>query len=152
MPEANFERVDVAARLYSVVQLFANNYEQIHIEYLGEEKEIFVYADPEQLVQVFNNLLKNALQAIPQQKQGEIQVGLQQKAKQVKISITDNGAGIAEEVHDKLFAPNFTTKTAGMGLGLAIAKNIIELSGGTITFSTKLNKGTTFTVTLPKAD
>ena len=152
MPEANFERVDVAARLYSVVQLFANNYEQIHIEYLGDEKEVFVYADPEQLVQVFNNLLKNALQAIPQQKQGEIQVRLQQKTKQVLISVTDNGAGIAEEVHDKLFAPNFTTKTAGMGLGLAIAKNIIELSGGTITFSTKLNKGTTFTVTLPKAD
>ena len=152
MPEANFERVDIAARLYSVAQLFANNYEHIIMDYHGAEKDIFVYADPEQLVQVFNNLLKNAIQAIPNERSGKIQVNLQQKAQQVVIDITDNGVGILDEAHDKLFAPNFTTKTTGMGLGLAISKNIIELSGGTITFSTRLNKGTTFTVKLLKAD
>jgi len=152
MPEANFEHVDIAARLYSVVQLFANNYDQIQIDYQGPEKEVYVYADPEQLVQVFNNLLKNAIQAIPNKRLGKILVKLQQDTTQVIIDITDNGVGIVDEAHDKLFAPNFTTKTTGMGLGLAISKNIIELSGGTISFSTKLNKGTTFTVTLPKED
>ncbi|HEY5592659.1 MAG TPA: ATP-binding protein [Paludibacter sp.] len=152
MPEAKFERVDIASRLYSVFQLFANNYEQIRMNYQGVKKDIFVYADPEQLVQVFNNLLKNAIQAVPSERVGKIKIIIQQKAEQVIVDITDNGVGIVDEVHDKLFAPNFTTKTTGMGLGLAIAKNIIELSGGTITFSTKLNKGTTFTVTLPKAD
>ena len=152
MPEANFERVDIAARLYSVVQLFVNNNEQIQIEYRGQEKEVFVYADPEQLVQVFNNLLKNAIQAIPDDRDGVIKVNLWQEAERIIIEITDNGIGIENELHDKLFMPNFTTKSYGMGLGLAIAKNIIEQSGGTISFASNLNEGTTFRVILPKAE
>jgi two-component system, NtrC family, nitrogen regulation sensor histidine kinase NtrY len=150
MPEANFERVDIASKIYSVVQLFANNNEHIQIYYEGVKHGVFVYADPEQLVQVFNNLIKNAIQAIPDDRNGEIRITLVEHQKQAIITITDNGAGIETEIHDKLFVPNFTTKNTGMGLGLAIAKNIIELSGGTITFSTKLHDGTTFKVTLPK--
>jgi len=151
MPEANFERVDIASKLYSVVQLFANNNEQIEMKYEGPESEVFVYADPEQLVQVFNNLIKNAIQAIPSDRTGEVLVTLQAD-QQIAISVTDNGAGIEPDIQSKLFIPNFTTKNTGMGLGLAIAKNIIELSGGTISFSTELNRGTTFTVVLPKAE
>jgi len=151
MPEANFERVDIASKLYSVVQLFANNNEQIEMKYEGPESEVFVYADPEQLVQVFNNLIKNAIQAIPSDQAGEVLVTLKTD-QQIVISVTDNGAGIEPDIQSKLFIPNFTTKNTGMGLGLAIAKNIIELSGGTISFSTELNRGTTFTVILPKAE
>jgi len=150
MPEANFERVDIAAKIYSVVQLFANNNEHIEIYYEGVENGIFVYADPEQLVQVFNNLIKNAIQAIPTERNGEIRVVLIQQYGQIIITVSDNGSGIEPEIHDKLFVPNFTTKNTGMGLGLAIAKNIIELSGGTITFDTQLDKGTTFKLTLPE--
>jgi signal transduction histidine kinase len=150
MPEANFERVDIAARLFSVVQLFVNNNEQIRIDFNGEEKDVFVYADPEQLVQVFNNLLKNALQAIPDNMDGEINVNLKSESSRIIIEISDNGSGIGDELHDKLFVPNFTTKNTGMGLGLAISKNIIELSGGTISFTSNLNEGTTFIVTLPR--
>jgi two-component system nitrogen regulation sensor histidine kinase NtrY len=152
MPEANFERVDIAARLHSAVQLFMNSNDEIHIKYIGHKKDIFVYADPEQLVQVFNNLIKNAIQAIPDNREGEVEVNLEQEAEQVIINITDNGIGIDHQVHDKLFAPNFTTKSTGMGLGLAIAKNIIELSGGTISFTSTLDEGTTFCITLPKAE
>jgi signal transduction histidine kinase len=152
MPEANFKSVDIAARLVSVVQLFAGNNEQIELNYQGPEKDIYVYADQEQLVQVFNNLFKNAIQAIPYQRKGKIQVILQAVEEQVIIDVTDNGTGIADEAHDKLFAPNFTTKTTGMGLGLAIAKEIIELSGGTISFTTRPDEGTTFTIILQKAD
>jgi nitrogen fixation/metabolism regulation signal transduction histidine kinase len=152
MPEANFEKVDVVARLRSVVQLFANNNEKIKIQYNGLEKKVFVYADPEQLVQVLNNLLKNAIQAIPDEKNGIVSINLKTQRNQVLISIRDNGTGIHEEIKDKLFAPNFTTKNTGMGLGLAIAKNIVELSGGTISFETELKKGTTFTIVLPLAD
>ena len=135
-----------------MVQLFVNNNEQIQIEYRGQEKEVFVYADPEQLVQVFNNLLKNAIQAIPDDRDGVIKVNLWQEAERIIIEITDNGIGIENELHDKLFMPNFTTKSYGMGLGLAIAKNIIEQSGGTISFASNLNEGTTFRVILPKAE
>jgi len=152
MPEANFERVDIAARLYSVVQLFVNNNEQIKIEYLGEERGVFVYADPEQLVQVFNNLLKNAIQAIPEDRAGEITVNLQANSSQIIIDIKDNGIGIDDELRNKLFVPNFTTKNTGMGLGLAISKNIIELSGGTISFTSNLDQGTIFQITLPTAE
>ncbi len=152
MPEANFERVDIAAKINSVVQLFANNYEHVNIEYQGCEQGVFVSADPEQLVQVFNNLLKNAIQAIPSERDGNIQTRLKQTKTDIQIEVTDNGMGIAGDVHEKLFVPNFTTKTTGMGLGLAIAKNIIELSNGTISFVSEVNVGTTFTVTLPKAD
>jgi len=151
MPEANFERVDIAARLNSVVQLFVNSNDQIQINYTGEEKEIFVYADPEQLVQVFNNLLKNAIQAIPENRIGEINVDLQTDSERIYIEIKDNGIGIENDLYDKLFVPNFTTKNTGMGLGLAIAKNIIELSGGSISFTSTLDEGTIFSIKLPKA-
>jgi len=151
MPEANFEKMDIASKLFSVVQLFMNNFEHIQIDYRGKENSVFVYADPEQMVQVFNNLLKNAIQAIPEERNGEIQIHLNEVNEDVIIKITDNGIGIENDIQDKLFVPNFTTKSTGMGLGLAIAKNIIELSGGTITFTTTLNESTTFTITLPKA-
>ncbi|MDD4992764.1 MAG: ATP-binding protein [Paludibacter sp.] len=151
MPEANFERVDIAARLHSAVQLFSNNNEDIQITYLGPKKDVFVYADPEQLVQVFNNLIKNAIQAIPDNREGEIEVKLNEDIDQIVILIIDNGVGIDNEVQDKLFVPNFTTKSTGMGLGLAIAKNIIEISGGTISFNSAVDEGTTFSITLPKA-
>jgi len=152
MPEANFELTDVALKLNSVLHLFTNNNEQIEIKYDGVENKVFVFADPEQLVQVFNNLLKNAIQAIPENRMGLIEVKLHTVDKQVIISVIDNGVGIKEELHNKLFAPNFTTKTTGMGLGLAISKNIVELSGGTISYESRYNEGTTFTVTLPKAN
>jgi nitrogen fixation/metabolism regulation signal transduction histidine kinase len=152
MPEANFERVDIASRLYSVVQLFISSNEELEFIYSGTKKDIFVYADPEQLVQVFNNLLKNAIQAIPEDKIGQINVLLTDTGSHVKIEIQDNGTGVDHELYDKLFVPNFTTKNTGMGLGLAITKNIIEISGGTISFSSEKGSGTTFTVNLPKAE
>ncbi len=67
----------------------------------------------------------------------------------VEVRVKDNGKGIAPEMKEKLFRPNFTTKTSGMGLGLAIVKNIIESSGGSITYNTEENKGTTFIINLP---
>jgi len=152
MPEASFEKVDIAARLFSVVQLFMNNFEHIQIEYKGKEKDVFVYADPEQLVQVFNNLMKNAIQSIPDERAGEILISLQNNNEGINIDIKDNGVGIKSDIQDKLFVPNFTTKSTGMGLGLAIAKNIIELSGGTISFTTIVDETTTFTIKLPKAE
>ncbi|MFM2290455.1 MAG: hypothetical protein RIS29_268 [Bacteroidota bacterium] len=152
MPEANFERVDIASRLYSVVQLFISSNEELEFIYSGTKKDIFVYADPEQLVQVFNNLLKNAIQAIPEDKLGQINVLLTDTGSHVKIEIQDNGTGVDHELYDKLFVPNFTTKNTGMGLGLAITKNIIEISGGAISFSSEKGSGTTFTVNLPKAE
>ena len=68
----------------------------------------------------------------------------------VVITVSDNGSGVLEENKDKVFEPKFTTKTSGMGLGLAMVKNIVETYKGTITFVSEKNKGTTFKVTFPK--
>ena len=67
----------------------------------------------------------------------------------VRVTFSDNGKGIPEEIKDKLFQPNFTTKSAGMGMGLAISYNIVRSLGGKIWYDTVLNKGTTFFVELP---
>ena len=64
-------------------------------------------------------------------------------------SIRDNGNGIPDDVLDKIFMPNFTTKTAGMGLGLAMVKNIVETINGRIWFETKNNIGSVFYLSLP---
>jgi len=69
---------------------------------------------------------------------------------QVVIEVEDNGIGIKEDDASKIFDPKFTTKSSGMGLGLPMVKNIIEAYNGTITFQSKYDEGTVFTVTLPK--
>jgi signal transduction histidine kinase len=110
-----------------------------------------VIADKEQLLRVFNNLIKNAIQAIPEDKEGLIVLGIKRTQTSFIASVSDNGNGIPEELHDKIFIPNFTTKTSGMGLGLAIVKSIVDSSGGTIWFETKEDEGSVFYVELPIA-
>ena len=92
-PEAHFTKVDVAAKLYSVVQLFKHNNEQVQISFEGESKDITVLADPEQRTQVFNNLLKNAIQSVTSDKAGLIKVRINKTDKEVVIEIEDNGMG-----------------------------------------------------------
>jgi len=116
---------------------------------LHQNKRVNVFADKEQLLQVFNNLIKNAIQAIPDNVEGLIKIELFTSENTVKVKVADNGKGISDELKDKLFTPNFTTKTSGMGLGLTIAKNIVENANGTIWFETEIGKGTTFFVELP---
>jgi signal transduction histidine kinase len=149
LPEVAPAQVDIAAKLYQVITLFRNNSEHVPIRYVGAEQGVMGIADGEQIGQVFNNLLKNALQAISGRKNGDIIVMLKELPEELEISISDNGGGIPEDVQEKVFMPNFTTKSTGAGLGLAISKNIVEAGGGTITFSTT-RKGTTFYVRIRK--
>jgi len=98
------------------------------------------------LNRVFINIIKNATQSIPADKEGVIAVSATVSNQRVEVEITDNGMGIASEIHDRLFEPNFTTKSGGSGLGLAIVKNIVESFNGNIWFTTEEGKGTTFFV------
>lgn len=84
-----------------------------------------------------------------QDRQGNIQISLHEKADKAILSVADNGNGISAEIREKVFYPNFTTKSSGMGLGLAMCKNIVESANGVIYFSTTENQGTTFFVELP---
>lgn len=133
----------------SVVRLFENSEEaKVFISKMPDSL-IPVFVDQKQIERVFINLIKNALQAIPEEREGIIDVSVVKQGKYVLVSVTDNGSGIPLESQEKMFRPNFTTKNSGMGLGLAIVKNIIEGEGGTISFETKIDEGTTFHVDLP---
>ena len=146
-PEVVTTEVDIAEKLSNVITLQRENDEQIPIRYVGPDSGIIVRADKEQISQVFVNILRNALQASPT----DIIVVLNAaySDREVQISISDDGTGIPEDIQPRIFRPNFTTKSNGNGLGLAISKHIIEGSGGHISFETS-NKGTTFFLVLKK--
>lgn len=147
MPESKPEVVDLTERAGVAVDLFVDT-PNIKVD-LIENESILVYADREQLKQVFNNLIKNAIQSIPQNQKGTVTVSIQRDNGFARVQISDNGKGIPEDSRSKLFEPNFTTKSSGMGLGLAITKNIVQNSGGDIWFETVENEGTSFFFTLP---
>lgn len=153
-PEVVTTEVDVAEKLSHVITLQRENDEQIPIRYVGADSGVIGYADREQISQVFVNIIRNAIQAMTgdgTRVTGDIIVTLNPlySEKEMQISISDNGPGIPADVQEKIFRPNFTTKSNGNGLGLAISKRIVEGSGGRIEFATS-DKGTTFFVYLRK--
>ena len=146
-PEVVTTEVDVAEKLSNVITLQRANDEQIPIRYVGADSGVIVFADQEQISQVFVNIIRNAIQASPT----DIIVMLNTSFsdREVQISISDDGCGIPEDIQHRIFMPNFTTKSNGNGLGLAISKHIVEASGGRISFETS-TKGTTFFIYLKK--
>ncbi|MCK5137374.1 MAG: hypothetical protein KAR19_16440 [Bacteroidales bacterium] len=150
MPKAKNEKINLVSKLKNLLQLFENSEKaQISLD-LGNFKKVYVYADKEQLMRVFINLLKNGLQSIPDGSKGIIEIRLEVDASETaRVTVKDNGKGIPAEIKDKLFHPNFTTKSAGMGMGLAISYNIVRSLGGRIWYDTVIDKGTTFCVELP---
>ena len=149
IPDVQVSDVDVAEKLSSAIALFTHNDSDTAVRYIGPDNGVTARADREQITEVFTNILKNALQALEGQEDGEVIVVLKDGAEEVSISVSDNGPGIAEDIRDRIFMPNFTTKSTGTGLGLAISKNIVEGSGGKISFETS-EKGTKFLVCLKK--
>ncbi len=149
MPKARSEKVDIKDRIIQSAQLY-KECTFAHVTYNFNHKEaIYVKADNERMLQVFNNLIKNAIQSIPRNGQGIISIHLTQSEQSVVVEVKDNGTGIDPEMANKLFQPNFTTKSSGTGLGLAIVKNIVEEFGGAIWFQSEANQGTSFFVSLP---
>jgi len=149
MPAVHLEKVDIIERIKRST-LFFEEYNKLSLNInIPKNKKIFVYVDKEKMLRVFNNILKNAIQSIPENKMGKITINLAESYESVVVEILDNGIGISPDMEDKLFEPNFTTKTSGTGLGLAIVKNIIEEFGGAIWYISTINKGTSFFISLP---
>ncbi|QLE01272.1 GHKL domain-containing protein [Galbibacter sp. BG1] len=146
MPAQQNETLNVI----EVVKLSVDIFNEDYIRFITDEKEIIAKLDRTQLIRVITNLVKNAIQAIPEDRDPKIVVNVYSEKDKVKISIADNGVGIAEENQEKIFEPKFTTKTSGMGLGLGMVKNIVETYKGHICLSSVLDKGTVFTVSFPK--
>ncbi len=121
---------------------------------LGEDLPPLM-TDPSQIEQVFINMISNAVQAmtsshlVEARDGGSLKISTRAEQGFVVAEFQDDGCGISEENLGKLFEPLFTTKTKGIGLGLAVSKRIIEAHGGTIEVKSEVGKGTTFAVKLP---
>ena len=149
MPTINDELIELNEKLREVILLFENmSNVEVSINVLSDGL-IRVMADKDQLGRAIINLVKNGIQAIPRDRKGTILVELFKDDVWAYISITDNGVGIPVDLQDKLFEPSFTTKSSGMGLGLAIAKKIVENFKGEIWFQSTRDVQTTFFIKLP---
>ncbi len=147
MSAANETVLDLNEVAKSAVELFSGE-PNVDIS-LNTSSPLTVKADREHLLRVFNNLIKNALQSIPEGRRGKIDVILRSEGNEAIAEVRDNGSGIPEEARERIFTPSFTTKTSGMGLGLAMVKRMVEQAGGRVWFETRINECTSFFVALP---
>ncbi len=106
-----------------------------------------VLVDPDQMMRVFENLITNATEAMPEG--GRLEIESEKTNNSLKITFRDTGVGIPKKNLRKLFTPLFTTKAKGVGMGLAICKRIVNAHGGTINIKSKEGKGTLVTVNIP---
>ncbi len=113
------------------------------------KNKYWVYIDKTQWIRVFNNLIKNSIQAANNRKEVNINISLSEKDDILIIKIKDNGKGIPENKRDMIFVPKFTTKTKGAGLGLAMVKNIVNNSDGNIRLESSNENGSVFIIELP---
>jgi signal transduction histidine kinase len=113
------------------------------------QQHILVLGNKDNFISIFNNLFRNATQAVDQVEHPIIKLHLSISANKLLIKFEDNGIGIPEAIQSNIFEPSFTTKNSGMGLGLAIVKNNLLPIDGEIWFQSSPNKGTTFFVLLP---
>jgi signal transduction histidine kinase len=149
MPQALNEVFLINDVLASVHDLFRKR-EDMDIQLQVPINDLYVFADKSQIIRVLNNVVKNAIQSIPKSRRGLIHIKLNYTEEFVIISIHDNGVGIDDHMREKVFYPNFTTKSSGMGLGLAICADIIQSFDGRIYFETEKGVGTTFFIELPR--
>ena len=134
--------------LEHLITLYSAN-EEVEVITSLASFEILIEADKTQINRLFTNLLQNAVQAVPEFKKPVIEIASELIEDKVLITIKDNGNGIPESMISKIFTPNFTTKSSGTGLGLAMCKGIVEKINGRIWFETKENAWTVFYVEIP---
>jgi two-component system nitrogen regulation sensor histidine kinase NtrY len=142
------EVFDVNDVLNSLIDLYRAN-ERLDITFNHPDQKALISADRSQINRLFTNLFQNAVEASDGQAVIKICIEEMINANKLQIDISDRGNGIAEEKRPKIFTPNFTTKTSGTGLGLAMCKGIVEKANGRIWFDTEVGQGTTFHVLLP---
>ena len=149
MPVTKNEKIELIKILKNSIDIF-KDYKKYSIElkYSGT-KNYYVLGDKNQMLRVFNNLIKNSIQAMSRKDSGNIDIEISSSEKEHIIKITDDGHGITEEQAGRIFSPSFTTRSSGTGLGLAIVKSIITEANGKISFTSEEGKGTTFEIRLP---
>lgn len=145
------EVLDLHEMLSSLTSLY-KTMENVLFKWVPVHGKILIYADKTQVNRLFTNLLQNAVEACHDRTTSIISLQEELIFGRILIKINDNGEGIPEQMQSKIFIPNFTTKSSGTGLGLAMSKTIVEQAKGRIWFETTENVGTTFYVELPLYD
>ena len=145
MPIQKGEKTNIVLAIKLALEIFKEE----NILFKSDSEKIIVEIDKPQIVRIITNLIKNSIHACQNVKVPELRVSIIKKIDIVEIKVKDNGHGIPKELISNIFEPNFTTKSGGMGLGLGMVKNLVMSYNGKIDFDTKLNKGTTFTITFP---
>jgi two-component system nitrogen regulation sensor histidine kinase NtrY len=150
MPLPNNEPMNFKEVLSKVLELFKTD-KRMELVFQDDSytEQIPILGDDKLFGRVISNLIINGMQAVESGKKPQIRVWLWLSDRAVFLEISDNGKGIPEELRDKIFIPNFSTKSQGSGLGLAIAKSGVETAGGKIWFETEVGKGSTFFLTFP---
>jgi nitrogen fixation/metabolism regulation signal transduction histidine kinase len=149
LSKPNFLIVDLRGIISDSVRVF--EMENWKIQLALPEEQARISADKDLLIRVFNNLLKNAIQSVPEERAPQISIKLFDHQDCWRISVSDNGVGVPKKMLDKIFLPNFTTKSSGAGLGLAMVKQIVSDHNGLIWLETSEGIGTTFLLQFPKA-
>ncbi len=144
----NVETLDLHQVISSLIGLYSSN-PKVNLQWKRVNTPLKMEADKTHMNRLFTNLLTNAVDACVEKEKCNIEIGEEKNNGFILIQVKDNGEGIPEETKSKIFVPNFTTKTSGTGLGLAMCKSIVEQAGGDIWFETETGKGSTFFVQLP---
>lgn len=144
------ELFDLHDVIGSLKDLFQPN-QNVELVWYPVNESVMVNADKTQMNRLFTNLFTNAVEACRENGICSIEVNERKEDDKIIISVKDDGEGIPPEMQDRIFVPNFTTKSSGTGLGLAMCKGIVEQAKGKIWFETGEGKGTTFFVELPIA-
>lgn len=150
LPEAQNSKFDLKQLAQSAYELHISNPQNAAISIELPEQACTVLADKNQLLRVLNNLIRNALQALDPNRVAQVEIKLLVQTNNYRLEVHDNGKGVPESIQHKLFQPNFTTKSSGMGLGLAMCRNIITQANGIIDFTTTPNEGSCFYFELPQ--
>ena len=146
MPTQQNEQLNIVQVCKTALEIFNEDY----VAFKTSENDIFTSFDRTQLTRIVTNLVKNAIQSIPENQEiKSVVVEILKEDTNFVLKVSDNGIGISTENAAYIFEPKFTTKNSGMGLGLAIIKKIIENYNGSISFESEEEKGTLFTVKLP---
>ena len=140
LPQRNYVPLNINDVLEDVISLYSLNNEIKIVKYLSPDLYL-VLADKQEMNRVFQNILKNSVQSF--ELNGVIEVKSFNTPKKVVVEIKDNGSGIEPEILHKLFEPNFSTKSTGMGLGLAITKKSLDDMKANISFRSRIGEGTT---------
>ncbi|HRE50415.1 MAG TPA: HAMP domain-containing sensor histidine kinase [Flavitalea sp.] len=142
------EMFDLHDLLHSLISLYKPT-ENVIFKWYPVPQRVMLFADKTQLNRLFTNLLQNAIEAPENKSMRFVELDETLEGDCIIVNIRDNGGGIPANMQEKIFAPNFTTKSSGTGLGLAMSKSIAEQARGDIWFETIEGEGTVFHVKLP---